>query len=127
MKILVGMISWLCLQTVAQTTESKRKPNVIIILMDNMGYGDPECYNGGSYHTPEINKMAAQGIRFTKIYVAQVVCTASRAGLLTGCYPNKIGITGAFSPKENKALNPLEENIASLLKKAGYHTAMVHG
>jgi arylsulfatase len=106
----------------SQTTQ---KPNVLVILMDDMGYGDPECYAGTRYHTPNINRMAAADMRFTNFYAAQATCTASRAALLTGCYPNRIGISGAFYPWTSIALNPKEETIASLLKKSGYHTGMV--
>lgn len=101
------------------------RPNIIVILMDDMGYGDPECYNGFLYHTPNINRLAAEGMRFTNFYAAQAVCTASRAALLTGCYPNRLGISGAFMPWTKIALNPKEATIASLLKAAGYHTGMI--
>jgi arylsulfatase len=102
-----------------------KPPNIIIILMDDMGYGDPECYNGLLYHTPNINKLAADGMRFTNFYAAEAVCSASRAGLLTGCYPNRVGIHSALFPWSKIALNPKEETIASSLKKAGYNTAMI--
>src|SRR6187431_1656796 len=105
--------------------EKANTPNVILILMDDMGYGDLECYGGFPYHTPNINKLAAQGMRFTNFYAAQAVCSASRAGLLTGCYPNRIGISGALFPWSTKALQPDEETIADLLKAAGYKTGMV--
>lgn len=105
--------------------KSASRPNIIIIFMDDMGYGDPECYNGSQYHTPHINQLAAEGMRFTNFYAAQAVCTASRAGLLTGCYPNRLGISGAFFPWTNIALNPKETTIASMLKKNGYRTGMV--
>ena len=58
--------------------KASRKPNVVIIFMDDMGYGDPECYNGTGYHTPNINRLAAEGMRFTNFYAAQAICTASR-------------------------------------------------
>lgn len=103
----------------------EKQPNIIVIFMDDMGYGDPECYNGFGYHTPNINKLAAEGMRFTNFYAAQAVCTASRAALLTGCYPNRLGISGAFMPWSKLALNPNEQTIAVLLKKAGYHTGMI--
>ncbi|HVZ24732.1 MAG TPA: sulfatase, partial [Sediminibacterium sp.] len=70
-------------------------------------------------------QLAAEGMRFTNFYAAQAVCTASRAGILTGCYPNRLGISGAFMPWTPIALNPSEETIASVLKKAGYHTGMI--
>jgi arylsulfatase len=100
-------------------------PNVIIILMDDMGLGDPSCYNGILYSTPHIDQLAAQGMRFTDFYAAQPVCSASRAAILTGCYPNRVGIHGALMPWTNFALNPQEVTIAKALKKAGYHTGMI--
>ena len=99
--------------------------NVVIIFMDDMGYGDPECYGGGPYHTPNINKLAADGMRFTNFYVAQAVCSASRSALLTGCYPTRLGISGALNHRSKIALNPSEETIAELLKAKGYRTGMV--
>src|SRR5262245_9792259 len=78
-----------------------QSPNVILILMDDMGYGDLECYGGGPYHTPNLNKLAADGMRFTNFNAAQATCSASRSAYLTGCYPNRIGVSGAFSP-DNK-------------------------
>lgn len=99
-------------------------PNIVIIFMDDMGYADPECYGGIPYHTPHINALAAQGMRFTNYYAAQAVCSASRAGLLTGCYPNRIGLFGALFPASEIALNNDEETIAELLKQKGYTTGM---
>jgi len=100
-------------------------PNVVIIFMDDMGYGDLECYGGFPYHTPNINKLAMQGMRFTNFYVAEAVCSASRSALLTGCYPPRIGISGALDHRSKIALNPDEETIAELLKAKGYKTGMV--
>jgi len=71
----------------------KTPPNVVLIFMDDMGYGDPETYGGYPYHTPNLNRLAASGMRFTNFYAAQAVCSASRAALLTGCYPNRVGIS----------------------------------
>ena len=104
--------------------QSQKPPNVILILMDDMGYGDLECYGGFPYHTPNINRLAAEGMKFTNFYAAQATCSASRAAFLTGCYPNRIGINGAFAPTSQIALNPNEETIASLLKANGYKTGM---
>lgn len=102
-----------------------KKPNIVIIFMDDMGYGDLECFAGTPWHTPNINRMAAQGMRFTYFYAAQAVCSASRAGLLTGCYPNRVGINGALSPASPIALDTAEQTIASVLKARGYRTGMV--
>lgn len=100
-------------------------PNVVLIFMDDMGYGDPESYGGYPYHTPNLNKLAASGMRFTNFYAAQAVCSASRAALLTGCYPNRVGISGALMPWSKVALHPKEETIASMLKQKGYRTGMI--
>src|SRR6185436_4828501 len=108
----------------AKSTKATR-PNVILILTDDMGYGDLGCYGGFPYHTPNINRLANQGMRFTNFYVSQAVCSASRSSFLTGCYPNRIGISGALSPYAEIALNPEEETIAELLKAKGYKTSMV--
>jgi arylsulfatase A-like enzyme len=108
----------------SQTGTSKR-PNIVVIFMDDMGYGDPACYNGLQYETPNIDRLAAEGTRFTNFYSAQAVCSASRAALLTGCYPNRVGISGALMPWAKIALNPNEVTIASMLKKTGYRTGMI--
>jgi arylsulfatase A-like enzyme len=100
-------------------------PNVIIIFMDDMGYGDPECYGGGPYHTPNMNALAAEGMRFTNFYAAQAVCSASRSALLTGCYPTRIGISGALDHNSKIALNPEEETIAEVLKTKSYKCAII--
>lgn len=104
---------------------STQTPNVVIIFMDDMGYGDPVCYGGGPYQTPSLDALAAAGMRFTEFYAAQAVCSASRSALMTGCYPTRIGISGAFDHNAKIALNPNEETIAELLKAKGYKTGMV--
>ncbi|MBZ5858402.1 sulfatase family protein [Flavihumibacter profundi] len=106
-------------------TETPSSPNVVIIFMDDMGYGDPVCYGGGPYKTPNIDALANQGMRLTNFYAAQAVCSASRSALLTGCYPTRIGISGALDHNSKIALNPNEETIAELLKARGYATGMV--
>ncbi len=100
------------------------KPNIIIVYMDDMGYGDIEPFGMTGLSTPNFNKLAAEGLRLTNFNVAQAVCTASRAALLTGCYPNRLGLTGALLPESKLALNPEEQTIASLLKGNGYATAI---
>ena len=126
--IVLGLFTSTFLMSYRRTTggliQAPKKPNVILILMDDMGYGDLGCYGGFPYKTPNINRLAANGMRFTNFYSAQAVCSASRAAFLTGCYPNRIGVNGAFSPSSGIALNPEEETIARLLKNDGYKTAM---
>lgn len=105
------------------TTPASR-PNVILINMDDMGYGDTEPFGMTGISTPNFNKVAQQGTRFTNFNAGQPICTASRAALLTGCYPTRVGMSGVLLPNDHRALNPREETIATLLKKGGYHTGM---
>jgi arylsulfatase len=105
--------------------QSIKHPNVIIINMDDMGYGDTEPYGMTGIATPNFNKAAQQGMRLTHFDAAQAVCSPSRAALLTGCYPNRIGLHNALMPWSDIALNPSEATIASLLKSIGYKTAML--
>lgn len=93
-------------------------------MMDDMGYGDTEPYGMTGIATPNFNQLSKEGTRFTHFNAAEPICTASAAALLTGCYPNRLGMTGALLPGDRKALNPNEETIASLLKSKGYATAM---
>lgn len=115
-----------CLFCSSFQTKTATGPNVIIINMDDMGYGDTEPYGLTGFTTPNFNRLAKEGLRFTQFYSAQAVCSPSRAALLTGCYPNRIGMSGgALMPWTKYALNPKEETIATLLKRAGYKTCML--
>ncbi len=105
--------------------EEERSPNIIIVFTDDQGYADLACYGGEGLATPNIDKMASEGMRFTNFYVGQPVCSASRAALMTGCYPSRVGIQGALSPTSRIGLNPEEETIAEICKSKGYKTAMV--
>ncbi|AKD57645.1 sulfatase family protein [Spirosoma radiotolerans] len=99
-------------------------PNVVLFFMDDLGYGDLSCTGALDYTTPNLDRMAAEGTRFTNFLAAQAVCSASRAALLTGCYPNRLGIYGALGPNSLIGLNPNEETLADLLKERGYATGM---
>ena len=99
-------------------------PNVVLFFMDDMGYGDLSVTGALDYTTPNLDRMAAEGSRFTNFLVAQAVCSASRAALLTGCYPNRLGISGALGPNSPIGLNPNEETLADLLKEKGYATGI---
>ena len=100
------------------------KPNIVIIFTDDQGYADIGCFGAKNYKTPNLDRMASEGRKFTDFYVAQAVCGASRAALLTGCYPNRIGMLGAPGPKSRHGINPDETLIPELLKTKGYSTAM---
>src|SRR5947209_18185963 len=101
-----------------------RPPNVVLIFVDDMGYGDLSCYGATGYSTPNIDRMASEGMKFTDFYVGQAVCSASRAALLTGCYPVRVGILGALSPKSKTGISDHEILLPQLLKKRGYATAL---
>ncbi|MCP3904831.1 MAG: sulfatase-like hydrolase/transferase, partial [Planctomycetes bacterium] len=107
-----------------QRTEppSTRAPNVVIIFTDDQGYGDVGAY-GSAIATPNLDRMAREGMRFTDFYVAQPVCSASRAALLTGCYPNRIGIAGALGPGAKHGIADDEVTLAEICRSRGYATA----
>jgi arylsulfatase len=102
-----------------------RPPNIVLIFMDDMGYADIGCFGARGYATPAIDRLAAEGLKFTDFYVSQAVCSASRASLLTGCYAERVGIQGALGPEAKVGLGPGEETMADLLKERGYATAVV--
>jgi arylsulfatase len=104
------------IQTFAQNTGAPKSPNILLTFADDLGYGDLGSYGASGFETPNLDKLASQGTRFTNFYAAQAVCSASRAGLLTGCYPNRIGISGALMPWSKIGLNPEETTIAEMLK-----------
>ena len=104
--------------------QQQKQPNIILIYTDDQGYGDLGCFGASGYNTPNIDKLAENGIRFTDFYAPQAVSSASRAGLLSGCYPNRIGISGALMPNANKGINEEEILIPELLKQKGYNTAI---
>ena len=107
-------------------TENRKNlsPNIVIIFMDDLGYGDISNFGAINYKTPNIDNMVNEGMLFTNFYSAQAVCSASRAGLLTGTYPNRIGISGALMPYSNHGLHDDEITIAEMLKDKGYTTAI---
>jgi len=98
-------------------------PNIVVIFMDDMGYADIGPFGGNARLTPNLNQMAAEGRRFTDFYVAQAVCSASRASLLTGCYNVRVGIAGALGPASNVGIHADEVTLGDLAKQKGYATA----
>ena len=106
------------------SVKAQNNPNIVIIFTDDQGYADVGCFGAEEYETPNLDKMASEGIRFTDFYVAQAVCGASRAALLTGCYPNRINMLGAPGPNSKHGINPDEVLIPEMLKNKGYSTGM---
>ncbi len=107
-----------------------KSPNIIIMNMDNLGYGDPGCYGSRMHSTPKIDRLAEEGTRFTSFYSTSGVCTPSRASLMTGCYPRRINMhcgdkAAVLMPVERKGLHPKEVTMARVLKERGYATSCV--
>jgi arylsulfatase A-like enzyme len=103
---------------------SSRKPNIIIIFADDLGYGDIGCF-GSSIPTPNLDRMAKEGVQLTRFYSASPVCSPSRAALLSGRYPARTGVVNVLMPNASTGLNGTEFTIPKLLKSEGYRTACI--
>lgn len=109
--------------------EEPTRPNVVLIFVDNFGNGDLGCFGSTLHRTPHVDRLAAEGTKFTSFYVSSGVCTPSRASLMTGCYPRRLNLhvsetNGAvLQPVSSRGLNPAEVTMAEVLKQAGYATA----
>ena len=115
--------SWTSPGTAAQPARAER-PSVILILADDLGYGDVGCFGAPRIRTPVLDRMAARGLRLTSFYVSQAVCTASRASLLTGCYANRVGLQGALNHTSATGIHPDETTLGELFQANGYATAI---
>ena len=108
------------------TAQKNTNLNVIVIFTDDQGYQDLGCFGSPDIRTPRIDQMAKEGMRLTSFYSANPVCSASRAALLTGCYPKRVlAEKTVLFPRDNVGLNPKETTIADMFKGAGYATACV--
>ena len=106
------------------TADELPPPNVVVIFMDDMGYADINPFGSNKYKTPNLNRMADEGRKFTDFVVSSAVCSASRAALMTGCYHRRVGIQGALGPKSNIGINADEVTLAEICKSKGYATAV---
>ena len=120
---LILTLLWGALRFASVAAPSENKPNIVFILADDLGHGDVGCYGAKHIRTPNIDRIAAEGMRLTNFYVAQPVCTASRAALLSGCYSNRVGMVGALNHTSPTGIHPREKLISTLLKEQGYATA----
>jgi len=100
-----------------------RPPNFVVIFIDDMGYADIGPFGAEGYETPHLNRMAAEGVRFTDFYAAASSCTPSRAALMTGCYPQRVGLPHVLGPGAKIGISREEKTIADVLKPLGYATA----
>ena len=110
------------LVALAGRAQSADQPNIVIIFTDDQGYADVGKFGAEGFVTPNLDRMANEGAVFRNFHVAQPVCSASRAALLTGCYPNRIGIHGALGPRSKIGLSDGEMTLAQLVKQRGYAT-----
>jgi arylsulfatase len=117
-----GTALWGALSTTARAQQ--RTPNIILILADDLGYGDLGCY-GSKIRTPHLDRMAAEGIRFTDFYAGGPVCSASRAALLTGRYATRVGVPGVLQAADSGGLPVSETTVADVLRQAGYATSSI--
>lgn len=103
------------------------KPNIVFILADDMGYADVSCYGRRDLNTPNIDRIAANGMRFLQAYANSAVCTASRTALITGRYQYRLrlGLEEPLAANPNVGLPPEHPTLPSLLKKAGYGTTLI--
>ncbi len=118
----LAVIVLLLLATVPRA-RAESPPNVVIILVDDLGYADIGPFGNPPWPTPGLDEMAARGMRFGDFVASSAVCSASRAALLTGCYHRRVGISGALGPNARHGLGPGELTIAELCREAGYATA----
>ena len=125
MKYLIILVSLMVVSCKSKTAPTQNTPpNIVIVFTDDQGYQDLSSFGSPNIKTPHLDQMAKEGLKLTNFYAAQAVCSASRAALLTGCYPNRIGISGALFPHHKIGINPQETTLAEMLKAQGYKTGI---
>ena len=115
---------FLALVTSTSTKADAKLPNIVIIYADDLGYGDIGAFGAKGYQTPNLDRLAREGTKFTNFHVSQAVCSASRTALLTGCYSNRLGIHGALGASSQVGIADGEVTLAELLKTKGYATGI---
>ena len=114
----------LLLALFASSTRAETRPNFVLIFIDDMGYGDIGPFGSTINHTPNLNRMADEGLKLTSFYAAPV-CSASRAQLLTGCFAPRVSVPGVFFQAGQNGLHPDEHTVADYLHELGYATMCV--
>ena len=122
--MLKRIIYLIILSLIVSCDRNNNSPNIVFILTDDLGYGDLSSYGSETIETTNIDKLARDGVKLTSYYAAQPVCSASRGAILTGSYPNRIGIHNAFGPNSNSGINHDEYTLAEMLKENGYTTGI---
>ena len=121
---LIGLCGLLFLVLAASGFAAERPPNIVLVFCDDLGYADIGPFGAKGYQTPNLDRLAAEGVRCTDFQVAAAVCSASRAALLTGCYPQRVGILGALGPASKHGIAKEEKLLPEYLKDQGYATAI---
>ncbi len=124
-RICIVFLLFVAFLTHSKAQNPSAKPNIVFIFADDLGYGDLGCYGNKVIKTPNLNRMAAQGMKFTDFYSASPVCSPSRAALMTGRYPIRQGINTVFFPESHTGIDASEVTIPEMLKGQGYTTACV--
>lgn len=114
-----------CLFSLAAVAQAQETPNIIFIYADDMGYGDLGCYGSKVNRTPNIDKLAAEGMRFTDFYSAATVSSPSRAALMTGRYAIRMGINDVFFPTSYTGIPETEVTMGEAMQSAGYYTGII--
>ena len=121
----VGRRAFLKTTGAAAAAPAPSPPNIVLIFVDDLGYGDLGCYGHTTIRTPNVDRMAAGGIKFTSFYSTSSLCTPSRAALLTGRYPIRSGLVRVLFPGEEFGIPESELTVADLLRKRGYATGCI--
>lgn len=126
--ITISLIFFFVTQPKSLLAKNGNNPNIIVILVDDLGYGDLSINEGKNIYTPHIDKLFEKGMKFTNFYANCTVCSPTRASLMTGCYPDISGVPGVIRTHETNSWGYLREDLTTLpemLKKAGYSTALI--
>jgi arylsulfatase A len=124
LSLTVAVALFATMPALAAATELPERPNIVIILMDDLGYADIGAFGATAYATPNIDRLAAEGRRFTDFHTSSAVCSASRAALMTGCYHERVSIIGALGGNSPIGINADELTLAEVCKQRGYATAI---
>ena len=127
-RILASVFTFWAAPPIGGVAQSSEKPNILLILVDDLGYGDLSSYGSGDIETPRIDELMSQGIRFDQFYSNCTVCSPTRASLMTGRYPDIAGVPGVVRQKAPNSwgyLDPAALTLPDMLKTGGYDTAMI--
>ena len=125
MRPVIQLLSVIILIISIQNSFSTERPNIVFVLADDLGWSELGCYGNTFHETPNLDRMAKEGMRFTQAYAAAPVCSPYRAALLTGYYPARLGITDYLRPDSDEHLSHDLKTLPEALKKLGYKTGMI--